>query len=378
MSETRTPRFPLPEQIATGLLERAEEITAATLERVWANPALERWTRDDTRAAAGDIARASIARELEALGRGELPAECPDEDLAAARAAVAYGAPVTVVLHCYRAGQAAILDACLDSGAEADALAAVSAFTTAYVDRCAAWVELEHSLELERTLRSDEQRRMDLVRELLAGADADAEALGYDVHGTHCAAIAWGPSADAAARLLRGAADGGSLTLSVDPVTTWSWLAVAAVPVVEPPQGARVALGGPAAGLDGFRRAHAQAQAARRVGEHGTQPVLRYGDLALEALALCDEQDARDFVAHELGPLLHAGKRGQVLLATLEAYFVAAGNAVSAGAALGVHDRTVANRLRAVEELLGPGAVVTRRAELETALRLQRLLEPER
>jgi DNA-binding PucR family transcriptional regulator len=72
------------------------------------------------------------------------------------------------------------------------------------------------------------------------------------------------------------------------------------------------------------------------------------------------------------------GKRGEALLTTLEAYFAAAGNAVSAAAALGVHDRTVANRLRAVEDLLGPGAVTARRAELETALRLQRLLAPER
>ena len=48
-------------------------------------------------------------------------------------------------------------------------------------------------------------------------------------------------------------------------------------------------------------------------------------------------------------------------------------NAAAAAAALGVHEQTVAQRLRTVEERTGR-PVAARRAELETALRLRDLL----
>lgn len=54
---------------------------------------------------------------------------------------------------------------------------------------------------------------------------------------------------------------------------------------------------------------------------------------------------------------------------TLRAWFAVGHNA----AALGVHEQTVAQRLRAVEERTGR-PVASRRAELETALRLRDLL----
>jgi DNA-binding PucR family transcriptional regulator len=49
-------------------------------------------------------------------------------------------------------------------------------------------------------------------------------------------------------------------------------------------------------------------------------------------------------------------------------------NAASAAAALGVHQQTIANRLRAAEERIGH-PVAARRIELETAMRLRASLD---
>jgi DNA-binding PucR family transcriptional regulator len=134
-----------------------------------------------------------------------------------------------------------------------------------------------------------------------------------------------------------------------------------------------VAVGGPASGAEGFRRAHTEAQSAHRVALRRPAPVTLYDDVALEALAAEDDSRARAFVARELGPLAADDPRALTLRATLRAYFGVAQNASSAAALLGVHERTVANRLRAVEEHLGR-PVSARHAELDTALRLHELL----
>lgn len=386
MSEKPSHAFPTFAAVAARLPARLDEIVEAMLQRVWANPALADWTRDEARDSARAIARASIENELRALAAGELPESCPEEDLATAHAAVAYGAPVTVVLHCYRAGQAAIWDAWLDEvdrlGPGADdrrrLLDAGGRFLNEYVDRCAAWVELEHSRERERLIRSEEQRRMSVVRDLLDGLPADTDALDYDLDREHTALIVQGPRAEAGAAALCERAGEDPLSLSVDPVTWWLWVpGDLDLDGYEPAPGARLAVGGPAPGPDGFRRAHADARAAARVAAHRPQPVLHYRDVALEALAGQDERRARDFIEHELGPLLAEAAGGGALVETLEAYYAAGQNAVSAAAILGVSDRTIANRLHRVEEVLGTGTIVDRRAEIETALRLSRLLAAE-
>lgn len=370
------------------VLERSlDELVERMLARVWANPALAEWTRDETRAQAAAIARPTIARELDALRRRELPAECPEEDRAVARAAVAYGAPLVVPLHCYRAGQATLLEAWLDevdrvelpAGVRGQTLREGARFMNDYVDRCAAWVEIEYESERERLLRSEEQRRVAAIRDALAGDAAGEETLDYPLDARHLALVVWGEEGDAALRELVTRAGGESLVVAVDPGTWWGWVVQpesAADPTEdwEPPAGTQVSVGGPAAGAGGFRRAHAEALDARRVAGYRPGRVVRYHDIALEALAAHDSRRARDFVDRELAPLLRGGPRERGLLATLEAYFAAGQNASSAAAALGVHERTVANRLRAIEARLGGTAVDARRAELEVALRLHRLL----
>jgi DNA-binding PucR family transcriptional regulator len=70
---------------------------------------------------------------------------------------------------------------------------------------------------------------------------------------------------------------------------------------------------------------------------------------------------------------MRRSSRSETLRATLAAYFGSGQNAASAAALLGVHERTIANRLRAIEAQAGR-PVATRRAELEMALRLRDLL----
>src|SRR5262249_26853396 len=61
----------------------------------------------------------------------------------------------------------------------------------------------------------------------------------------------------------------------------------------------RVALGTRLAGVDGFRRSHVEAQLARRVA---AQAVTWFADVSLDALMTHDLDEARRFVAAELGP----------------------------------------------------------------------------
>ena len=61
--------------------------------------------------------------------------------------------------------------------------------------------------------------------------------------------------------------------------------------------------------------------------------------------------------------------RARCLRDTLRCYAESFDSAASAGVTMGVHDQTVSNRLPAIEERL-EHPIPTRRAELETALRL--------
>jgi DNA-binding PucR family transcriptional regulator len=101
--------------------------------------------------------------------------------------------------------------------------------------------------------------------------------------------------------------------------------------------------------------------------------VTRFDAVAVESLALYDETAAREFLTRELGPLAAADPRSDVLRETLRAYLERSSNATSAAALLGVNDRTVAYRLRGVEDLLGY-PVSSRSLELRIALRFEQLL----
>lgn len=342
-----------------------------------------------------EIGRASLLHEIACLKRGRsLPESCPTEAAEAAQQAARMGAQVTVVLQCYRAGHAALWEAWhnavgdleLDEAAKRALLDLGSEFMFAYVDRCTSFVTERYERERRRVLASRDEERARQVREILEGTSADAAGLGYDLTLEHLAAIARGPGAETALRSLARAIDRRLLSVAVAEETYWGWLGSrrglnAATRRVlgkfEPEAGTSVALGGEAPGADGFRRSHREAQLAYLVAIRRGSPITHYRDVAMEALALKSEGDARHFVTRELEALDQPDVKSRLpLRETLRAYFAASQNAAAAAAMLKVHERTVAYRLRKIEERLGC-PVNERRAELELALRLEPLLRRE-
>ena len=95
--------------------------------------------------------------------------------------------------------------------------------------------------------------------------------------------------------------------------------------------------------------------------------------MIVEALISENQEEACNFVARELGELNEETTSSRRIRETLAAYFASEHNAASAAAKLGIHQQTVANRLRAAEERLGH-QIGTRRLELELALRLRRTI----
>lgn len=138
------------------------------------------------------------------------------------------------------------------------------------------------------------------------------------------------------------------------------------------------AVGDEGDGLVGFRRSYEQAERALHLGvvtEISAPAVAWYADVRLETLLLANEAVAREFVHAELGELAFGDERAARLRETLSAWLQAGGSHVGAASILEVHEHTVRNRLRQVEEALGP-VLRDRRTELSTALRLRRVLTP--
>ena len=137
--------------------------------------------------------------------------------------------------------------------------------------------------------------------------------------------------------------------------------------------GVDMAFGGPGSGPSGFRAAHRDARAARRLAiacEGGPGTVINWNQVAALGMLSAEIDQAREFVARELGELAEEGETVARLRATLTVYFREGDNIAQAAEAIGVHPNTVAYRVRQCEELLGR-SVRERRFELEAALRLR-------
>jgi DNA-binding PucR family transcriptional regulator len=135
------------------------------------------------------------------------------------------------------------------------------------------------------------------------------------------------------------------------------------------PDGVFVTVGEPGEGLAGWRLSHRQAKAAMPIAERRGQAVLSYADVAVLASIARDDLLAASLRQLYLAPLETARDGGKVARETLRAYFTAERNISSTAAALGVDRRTVSNRIRAIEELLGR-TLKSSATDLETALRL--------
>jgi hypothetical protein len=172
--------------LAVALETRIDELVEAMVERLLSEPELKRYDEPHFRDLTRNIARENLLHEVHLLGGGrELPDACPPEAALAARQAVQLDAPVTVVLQCYRAGHAVLWEAWLDLVEQSGAvqklrrrlLEAGSEFMFAYVERCTAFVVEEYSRTREVANRGRDYQRLQLVRRVLEGEDADVEEL---------------------------------------------------------------------------------------------------------------------------------------------------------------------------------------------------------
>lgn len=319
-----------------------------------------------------------------------LPERASDAALQEARVVAQAGVDLHALLKTYRIGQSVMWNALLveatrlipDDDRRVAVLRQASDFHYAWNDRVTEGVIATYQAEHNAYFfRSQDRKRRAIVSDLLRGVPTDAEQLGYNLRIEHIALVAWGRSPEANIRTIAHQLEARHLTVSGTSGTVLGWLGASDLSRIleeSPDQfhampDTYLSIGEVASGIEGFRLSHRQAWQAYRVNRVRPTDLLKYGEVALEALVLRDRQAMRDFVARELRGLDEAESRTDLLRETLKAYFKAGQNAASAATAIHVHERTVAYRLRSIEQRLGV-SINARRDEIAVALRLAEIL----
>jgi hypothetical protein len=333
-----------------------------------------------------EFARASLRVQLDGFQRGVLPDRCSAVDAAGAQASATVG-ELKVLLNGYRICQMRLLEewfelvesSVKEKQERHDMLRHGSEYFSRYAGLVSDYATDIYQGEFERVVRTGEQRRFHAIRGLLEGDSLSGSQLDIDLEQHHLGFVGWGDGAEAAARELAATLGRRVLMIAALNGSWWGWISGSRplgsseereLKRFQPPSGTGFAFGLEACSEAGFRATNRQALRARWVGRRTDRSVVFYADVAVEALASINQDDARAFVAHELRGIEDDSTTSQRIRETIIAYFGAEHNAASAAAKLGVHQQTVANRLRAAEERLGR-PVAARRVELETALRLR-------
>ncbi len=370
--------------LAARLRERLPELRAAIATRVYAISDPRDVADQAYLERLNTAVAAAIEYRLAVLEAGERQAPAvPPVLLAQARLDARDGVSLDTVLRRYFAGNTIFGDFLAEEAGRAEVpnptLRRLLNTQATLADRVLAAVSAEHGREAGSRPRSAAERRRECVKRLLAGELVDHSELGYDLDAHHLAVMAKGEGVEELMSALASALDRRLLAVrrEEEPILA-GWLgghrslaaeeALAALAEIAP-DGVFVTVGEPGEGLSGWRFSHLQAKAALPIAERGGRPVLRYADVALLASISRDDLVATSLRQLYLEPLERARDGGQAARETLRAYFEAERNVSSTAAALGVDRRTVRNRIRVIEGLLGRplrGSL----ADLEIALRL--------
>jgi hypothetical protein len=364
---------------------RRTEIEEALLNRVYA---IQQPT-DVPNPAYADGLRAAVLAGLDYLLAGieaddSRPGPVPAELLAQARLAAQEGVSLDTVLRRYLLCHTLLGDFLIQEAEGVElmdhaALQQLLRLQAALVDGLIAAVANEYARAGRAAPRTTEQRRVGVVKQLLAGDLVDPVELEYDLDLCHLGLVGAGPGAEEAVRRVTGAMDCCRLLVCPEGGLVWAWIGSgraievgellgAALSVL--PRGIGLAVGEPMHGLVGWRLTHRQAEMALPIAVKGPQPIVRYSVVALLASALRDEILGNSLRDAYLIPLAEGRDGGDALRQTLRAYFLAGRNASSAAAALRISRQTVNERLRKVEDRLGR-SIDGCAPELETALRLR-------
>ncbi|MGZ4620798.1 MAG: PucR family transcriptional regulator [Mycobacteriaceae bacterium] len=182
---------------------------------------------------------------------------------------------------------------------------------------------------------------------------------------------------------------GPPLITAVDRTTAWAWLPFVVKPAtfdldeirrtVGHAHTCRASLGLSGSGAAGFRRTHAQAQAARRVVvTAGESPaVISFGDegVAIASLLANDIESTSDWVAEVLGHLAVNNDHTKLLRETLRVFFLTGENYTDTAQLLNLHRNTVKYRVtKALEQC--DTALTPNRIDLAVALNVCHFLGP--
>jgi PucR-like helix-turn-helix protein/diguanylate cyclase with GGDEF domain len=365
---------------------RTGEIEAALIEELFGvhDPAPE--NRAELLAGIQASTTEGMAYTLAAFQQGEEWSEPLPESLAAqARWAARVGVPLDELLRAYAAGNTVISRFVTEELVDLppEALRYAVEVQNRVADALVSGFFDEYTREAAVLDRSTGQRLAQQVEGILAG-QAPAEDFTYQLARWHIAAVVTGFGADQAARLVAERLGCDLLLISRSAGTHWAWWGSGRrVPfsrvdrvIGEIARPVSFAVGDPQDGLEGFRRSHREAQIGSEVMVHSRAQLIRGTDVALTGLLLRDDELAELLVHAQLG-MLKAERDWPTLRETLDAYVDSDGALATTAAVLGVDRQTVKRRLQRIERLT-ERPIRRYRAELEVALRLERIADRSR
>jgi DNA-binding PucR family transcriptional regulator len=309
----------------------------------------------------------------------------PTAALEYARRLAQHGVPVNALVRAYRLGQRRmnelvfreVRETNMEPATRVAVLEAITSTLYEYIDWISQQVVAVYEDERERWLENQNSVRALRVREVVDGkktvdVDATSDLIRYPLLWHHLAVVMWYPDEGARGDELAGlqrflrelgqATDVGSnpLFAAADQTTGWGWLPYRSAPpnAIESVReftrkradSPCVAIGTIAPGVDGFRRSHREAQAARGVaicgGAHGAA-VIAASDPGLAAAALLggDIDAARVWVTDVLGDLSADTENDARLRETLRVFLRCGSSYKQAAEELDLHFNTVKYRI---------------------------------
>jgi len=336
--------------------------------------------------------------------------EAPTAALEYARRLAQHGVPVNALVRAYRLGQRRMNEVIfaelrIIDIPEAVRVAVIEDITATlfdYIDWMSQQVVVVYEDERERWLENQNSLRALRVREILAGkkavdVDAATTSIRYPLQWHHQALVMWypelGAQGDELARLQRFvrelgenvAAAASPLFAAADQSCAWGWLPYrAAIVDVVPkirrfvqtrPDSPNLAIGTMAAGVEGFRRSHREAEQARGVAILRGRPnssaptVISADDPGLSVVARLggDLDGTRDWVATVLGDLAGDNENDARLRETLRVYLGCGCSYKTAAEELNLHFNSVKYRVGRATARRGK-EIGTDRLDIELAL----------
>jgi DNA-binding PucR family transcriptional regulator len=388
-------------RVATQLADLGPELSTHIMAAVPEMPQdAEMYAATETNAIAHIGAMAALLR----FGIPPEGIEAPAQATDFARLMVHRGVSLPTLMRCYHVGQAKLwrqwVDVVFADVNDPDELKRLVTWSTDFVSTYLDVVRLHvvAAYEDERATweRSQAAAREDAIRALLAGKPAESDAaslkMGYELRRWHVAmvlrpSVSGDAGADragletAAREIADALGTGTPVSMRASDGSIYGWVgavepptgdAVLAATAVELPPGCSGALGNSAHGIGGFRESHLQARQAMRAANG---QLVAFSQVGLASTLLSDPEAARRFAAAELGRLGERDAASARLRETLEAYLAEGASHKRAAARLTLHEKTVEQRVRRAEDLLGR-PLTGRRAAVEAALLIRRLVGP--